>query len=204
MHGTTLGGTHRHSERLGSENVGTDRPSRGRVPDATRLDADRDARSDRGLPPVAGRRQGNDVAGLRPLLVFVRTRPTATMTRTVRTISILAALGGAACTGPTMHVVWDRQAVPTALLAASAEACTHAQVNGIPRGDTFTYHGGASTDPVVSIDFQFENRFDNDRNLHVRTVYIDANGRAIAEGEGQATIQDGATITLIMSPTGPQ
>jgi hypothetical protein len=126
------------------------------------------------------------------------------MTRAARILPILAALAGAACTGPTIHIVWDRQAVGTALLATSAEAYTHAQVNGIPRGDTFTYHGGASTDPVVSIDFQFENEFDNNRDLYVRTVYIDANGRAIAEGEGQATIQDDATVTLIMSPTGPQ
>jgi hypothetical protein len=94
--------------------------------------------------------------------------------------------------------------VPTALLASSAEAYTHADVNGIPRGDAFTYHAAPSIDPVVSVDFQFENKFDNDRDLHLRSVYLDSNGRAIAEGVGRATIQDGATITVIMSPTGPQ
>jgi hypothetical protein len=126
------------------------------------------------------------------------------MTRIARILPILAALAGAACSGPTMHIVWDRQAVPTALITSSAEAYTHADVNGIPRGDAFTYHSSPSTDPVVSVDLQFENEFDNGRDLHLRSVYIDANGRAIAEGVGQATIQDGATLTVIMSPTGPQ
>src|SRR5689334_9371188 len=82
-----------------------------------------------------------------------------TMTRSMRILSLLVAFAGAACTGPTVHLVWDRHAVPTATLASTFEGYTHADVDGVQRGDAFTGRPGPSTDPVVSVDVQFESRF---------------------------------------------
>jgi hypothetical protein len=115
------------------------------------------------------------------------------------------ALACVACRGDiTMHGEWHKESIPVALRSRASEGYSEAVIEGGPvTGAYTTYPNGPPTDDVGRVDIPLDSRL-TDRHLHIRTVYLDANGLALYEGEGDQTIADGATLSVTLSPTGPQ
>jgi hypothetical protein len=127
------------------------------------------------------------------------------MTRASRTALLLLTVGMAACRGDiTMRLALDRGGVPMALRLRAVEGFSHVDIDRLPPAHAYTvFQAGAPLDPRDAVDYPLDSRLTG-RNCHLRAVYLDANGLALYEGEGDATIADGATLTVILSPTGPQ
>jgi hypothetical protein len=122
---------------------------------------------------------------------------------TARAACLIAAVAGAACSGPTIHIEWHRETVPTNLLLARTDGFVHADEQGILRGETFTHYTVPDDGSPVLYSDQKIDKYYRGKDIHVVATFLDGNGLVLYEGETSLHVEDDVTMSIPFSATGP-